>query len=223
MSASVVPLPLGSSTVYAVRGRRTVLVDTGFAGHEDRVLRRLVRAGIDPGSVSLIVLTHCHPDHAGGAAALRRRLGAPVAVHAAEAAWAEAGTSELYEPQGAFGRILTWTLNTRFPAFSPDVVLSDGDGLDAHGVPVDVLHTPGHTPGSIALHHRESGDALVGDLLAGSMTRRDRPGPPFLAQDTDSIRDSVRRVLASGATRFLFGHGRPASAASVRRLAAPCG
>ncbi|WP_116245968.1 MBL fold metallo-hydrolase [Nocardiopsis sp. FIRDI 009] len=218
MNTSVVPLPLGASTAYAIRGERTVLVDTGFADGEDRLLGRLVKAGVSPASISLVVLTHCHPDHAGGAAGLRRRLGVPVAVHEAEVSWARSGTSEFYAPLGLFGRVLRRTLDTGFPAFTPDVVLRDGADLAAHGVPVDVLHTPGHTPGSITLLHRDGGEALVGDLLAGSMTRRDRPGPPFLAQDTGSIRQSVRRVLDTRPTRFLFGHGRPASAASVRRL-----
>ncbi|MCY9785755.1 MBL fold metallo-hydrolase [Nocardiopsis sp. EMB25] len=218
MNTPVVPLPLGASAAYAIRGERTVLVDTGFAGGEDRLLGRLAKAGIASASISLIVLTHCHPDHAGGAAALRRRLGVPVAVHEAEREWAESGTSELYTPLNPFGRILRRTLDTGFPAFTPDVVLGDGADLDAHGVPVDVLHTPGHTPGSVSLRHRESGEVLVGDLLAGSMTRRDRPGLPFLAQDTGRLRRSARRVLDARPTRFLFGHGRPASAASVRRF-----
>ncbi|MFV2196988.1 MBL fold metallo-hydrolase [Nocardiopsis sp. LOL_012] len=222
MNAAVVPVPLGASTAYAVRGERTVLVDTGFPGGEDRLLTRLRKAGVAPSSISLIVLTHCHPDHAGGAAGLKRRLGVPVAVHEAEAAWAESGTSELYRPLNLFGRLLDRTLDTGFPGFTPDVVLTGGADLAAHGAGADVLHTPGHTPGSITLLCRESGDAVVGDLLAGSMVRRDRPGPPFLAQDTAELWRSARRVLEAGPRRFLFGHGRPASAASVRRLLAAC-
>ncbi|WP_304451826.1 MBL fold metallo-hydrolase [Nocardiopsis sp. YSL2] len=225
MRSPVVPLPLGASTAYAVRGKRTVLVDTGFAGGEKRLLARLARAGVDPASISLVVLTHCHPDHAGGAARLGRELGVPLAVHEAEAHWAGAGNSVLYDPLNAFGRLLSRTLDTRFPAFVPDLVLTDGTALDHYGVPLDVLHTPGHTPGSVTLLHRESGDALVGDLLAGSMVRRDRPGLPFLAQDTAQLRRSVRRLLAGDPRRLHFGHGRPAalpaSRARVEKIARP--
>ncbi|MFE3458968.1 MBL fold metallo-hydrolase [Nocardiopsis aegyptia] len=225
MRSPVVPLPLGASTAYAVRGERTVLVDTGFAGGERRLLARLARAGVVPGSVSLVVLTHCHPDHAGCAAWIGRELEVPVAVHEAEAHWAESGDSVLYDPLNPFGRLLSRTLDTRFPAFAPDLVLADGMTLDRYGVPLDVLHTPGHTPGSVTLLHRGSGDALVGDLLAGSMVRRDRPGLPFLAQDTSRLRGSVRRLLEADPRRLHFGHGRPAalpaSRARIEKIARP--
>lgn len=213
--AAITTLDLGVSAAYAVRGRRTVLVDTGPEGAEQRLLRKLRRAGIDPRSIALIVLTHCHPDHAGNAAALRERLGAPVAVHRAEADWARAGRSAFYTPIRPFGRLLVRVLTPTFPAVTPDVLLDDGEDLDTHGAPLTVLHTPGHTPGSITLLHRPDGDALVGDLLAGGFLRRNRPALPFLAQDVDQITRSVHDVLAAAPTRLLFGHGKPASALSA--------
>ncbi|GAB3162278.1 MBL fold metallo-hydrolase [Myceligenerans halotolerans] len=213
----VVAVDLVQSTAYAVRGERTVLVDAGPAGGERLLLRRLARAGVEPGEISMIVLTHCHPDHAGGAAALRRLLGVPVAVHDAEAGWARDGRSEFFEPLRPFGRLLRRTMRPAFPAFTPDVVLAHGADLDEHGTPLTVLHTPGHTPGSISLLHRPSRDVLVGDLLTGGMLRRDHPGPPFLAQDTAQLDASLRAVLAQEPARLLPGHGRTVSAGSVRR------
>lgn len=216
MSTRVVAVGLASVNVHAVVGERTILVDTGFPGGEDRLLRRLFEAGVDPGSVSLIVVTHCHPDHAGGAAALRDRLGVPVAVHEAEAAWAASGTGDLYRPLRPFGRLLRRWLDPSFPAFPPDLLLREGTSLESYGAPVEVLHTPGHTPGSISLLERSGGQAVVGDLLAGGMLRRDRPAPPFLAQETGHLARSVRRVLATGARQFHFGHGRPSDDNGVR-------
>ncbi|GAA3737080.1 MBL fold metallo-hydrolase [Salinactinospora qingdaonensis] len=208
---------LMQSTAYAVRGRRTILVDAGPAGQEERLLRRLSGAGISPSDVSLIVLTHCHPDHAGGAAELSRRLDVPVAVHANEVEWATTGTSIFHDVIRPFGYVLRRMLSPTFPAVKPDLVLEEGVDLEEYGVPLRVLHTPGHTTGSVTLLDRLSGDALVGDLLAGSMIRRDRPDWPFFAEDTAQIRRSVQTVLASGPSRLLFGHGMPASARSVRR------
>ncbi|MCH0538824.1 MBL fold metallo-hydrolase [Streptomyces sp. MUM 203J] len=215
----IVSIHLKQSTAHAVLAEHgTVLVDAGPAGSARTLLRRLGRAGVDPDGISLIVLTHCHPDHAGGAAELSRELRAPVAVHSAEVDWATTGTSRLYEPQRLFGRILRSTLNPAFPAFTPDLVLEDGATLDAYGPPLTVLHTPGHTPGSITLLHHPDGSALLGDLLTGGMLRRDRPGMPFLAQDPAQVTASVRAVLEHGPNRLLFGHGRPASATAARRL-----
>lgn len=218
----VVPLDLGVSTAYAIRGpQRTVLVDSGPAGTEARLLRKVGRAGIDPQTIALIVLTHCHPDHAGGAAELRQRLGVPVAVHRAEIEWARTGHSAFYQPVRPFGHLLARMLKPSFPAFVPDVVLEHGDRLDEHGVPLTALHTPGHTPGSITLLHRPGGDALVGDLLAGGFLRADRPGLPFLADDITQIAASVSDVLAAAPSRLLFGHGKPASALSTLRRFGP--
>ncbi len=216
-ASAVVAVDLGVSTAYAVRGARTILVDTGPPGGERRLLKRLARAGIDPDTITLIVLTHCHPDHAGAAAALRELLGVPIAVHPAEADWAAAGRSEFYTPIRPFGHLLLRMLQPTFDAFSPDVLPEDGQALDDYGVALSVLHTPGHTPGSITVLHRQDGDALVGDLLAGGMFRRDHPNLPFLAQDTDQITTGTRAVLAAGASRLHFGHGKPASALSVLR------
>lgn len=214
----VVAVDLLQSTAYAVRGERTVLVDAGPAGGERRLLSRLARAGVESGEISMIVLTHCHPDHAGGAAELRRRLGVPVAVHAAEEGWARNGRSEFFEPLRPFGHLLRRTMRPGFPAFTPDVVLEHGADLGEHGAPLTVLHTPGHTPGSISLLHRPGRDVLVGDLLTGGMLRRDHPNAPFFAQDTAQLGASLRDVLAQEPDLLLPGHGRVVSARSARRL-----
>ncbi|SFC19339.1 MBL fold metallo-hydrolase [Streptomyces aidingensis] len=214
---NLVTVDLMQSTAYAVRGERTVLVDTGPAGQEDRLLRRLAKAGVQPADISLIVLTHCHPDHAGGAAELRQRLGVPVAVHAEEADWAASGRSDFYQVQRPFGHLLRRLMRPTFPAFPPDIVLEHGAALDEHGAPLTVLHTPGHTPGSVTLLHRPGRDALVGDLLAGGMLRRNRPAAPFFAQDPGQLDTSLHTVLAQGPDRLLFGHGRPATAESAHR------
>jgi len=229
----VTAVDLGVSTAYAVRGERTVLVDSGPAGSEARLLGKLGRAGIDSAEVALIVLTHCHPDHAGGAAELSQRLGVPVAVHEDEQEWATTGRSVLYQPLRPFGRVLRVALKPTFPAFPPDLLLHHGDRLHGHGAPLTVLHTPGHTPGSVTLLHRPLGRgaaggssvdrpaALVGDLLAGGMLRRDRPDLPFLAEDPDRIAVSLQAVLAEAPGQLLFGHGRPAGALSVLRRLGP--
>ncbi len=213
----VIAVNLLQSTAYAVRGERVILVDTGPAGQESRLLKKLARSGVKAQDVSLIVLTHCHPDHAGGAAELRQRLGVPIAVHRDEVEWATTGHSIFYQALRPFGHLLQRALPVTFPAFMPDIVLEHGVELDDYGAPLSVLHTPGHTPGSITLLHRPSGDAMVGDLLAGSLLRRNTPLLPFLAQDTRQLGESVRAVLSKSPTRLLFGHGRPTAALSMPR------
>ena len=217
----VVRLDLGSSNVHAVVGRRTVLVDAGSAASGPRVGRALARAGIDHGDIALVVITHCHPDHAGGAGSLAARLGVPVAVHRAELDWAKRGTSELYAPLRPFGLLLKRMVKPSFPAFTPDVLLDDGDDLSEHGVPLRVMHTPGHTPGSITVHAGAGGPALVGDLLAGSILRPDRPGLPYLAHDLDQLHTSIARLAHHAPGHIYPGHGRPFTGQNLVRTFGP--
>lgn len=213
----VVRIDLVQSTVYAVRGERTVLIDAGPAGHVERLLKKLAHNGVHPADLSAVVLTHCHPDHAGGAAELQRRLRVPIAVRADEIGWATAGRSVFFDALRPFGHLLRRVMAPTFPSFTPDMSLDDDTSLTQFGAELTVMHTPGHTPGSISLLHPPTGDAFVGDLLAGGMTRENRPSWPFFAEDTTQIRHSVRRLLDRRPHRLLSGHGRPASAASVAR------
>ncbi|WP_028477307.1 MBL fold metallo-hydrolase [Nocardia sp. CNY236] len=212
---AVTRIDLLQSTVYAVTDRRTVLVDAGPAGHETRLLNKLARAGIHTRDVAAIVLTHCHPDHAGGAAFLQRYLGVPVGTHVAETGWARTGSSDFFDVVRPFGHLLRRTMAPTFPPFVPDLTLDTGASMSELGADLTVVHTPGHTPGSITLLHQPTGDALVGDLLSGGLLQDNRPNRPFFAENTEQLRHSVRRVLDHRPRRLLFGHGRPASATSV--------
>lgn len=213
---TVTEIRFAQASLYAVRGPSgTVLVDTGPSGKERAVMRALRRAGIR--EVSLIAITHCHPDHIGGAAKLSRELEAPVAVGRAEHDWAAEGHSRFYEPLRPFGWFLAKTMRRSYPPVGPDLLLDDGHELDAFGVPIEAVHTPGHTPGSTVYIDRDNGAAFVGDLLTGGILPGADPRYPLLAQDRARIAPSVRKVLRAGATKWYFGHGRPAEAAAVHR------
>ena len=140
-------LPPATSTNTALVGRRRLVViepATPFADQQ-AALEAAIAARIDAGAeVVAIILTHHHGDHIGHAAALRARLGAPILAHPATAA--------------------------RVP-FAVDRPLHGGDVIDlGDGAALAAIYTPGHAPGHLVLHERQSGVAYAGDLVAGEGT-----------------------------------------------------
>lgn len=171
------------------------LVDDGGAGAliiiDPAADARAIAQEIGSDPVGAVVLTHGHFDHLEAARDLVPVTGAPLLVHAADAA-------SIRSAEGTGGRLFG------FDAFAPaaDRLLEEGDQVVAGGVSLTVLHTPGHTPGSICLlcpGHLFSGDTL----FAGSIGRTD-----FAGGDMRSMRRSI--VLLSALdddVRVHPGHG----------------
>jgi hydroxyacylglutathione hydrolase len=163
------------------------------AGYEPRELIELVRAeGLKP---EALVLTHAHCDHIAGIGEVVRAFpGLRVWIHEAEAAW-------LSDP------LLNLSAMTGMPVTAPGAerLLKDGDELTLAGERWRVLHTPGHSPGSISLWHAPSRNVISGDaLFAGSIGRTDFPGSSF-----EALARSIRERLYTlpDETRVYPGHG----------------
>lgn len=165
----------------------------------------LADVGFDPGPMldraaevggpEAIVLTHAHLDHIAGVREARARFpDAPIWIHEAEADWlTDAGLN-----LSAMSPIYV----TAPPA---DRLLRDGETLTLAGEPWTVLHTPGHSPGGITLHHAASRTGLCGDaIFNGSIGRTDFPGSDF-----ETLAASIRTRLYTlpDDTLLLPGHG----------------
>jgi hydroxyacylglutathione hydrolase len=157
----VTPLQQNCSLLFSPVTKRAVLVDPG--GDVETLLGALEHFGV---TLKEMWLTHGHLDHAGAAADLRERTGAPViGPHREDQFWLDQVESSALR----FG--LTGLRNV-----TPDRYLEDGDVLELDGVRFDVAHTPGHTPGHVVIHNRELKIAFVGDVLfQGSIGRTDFP------------------------------------------------
>lgn len=141
------------------------LVDCGLAKAPARIVAGLAAMGRTPADVTRIVLTHLHPDHAGGAAELARSTGATVAVHTAEVAHARAGTVPGNDPTYLTGRLFHRLAgNAGFPPVPVGQPLTDGDVLDVGGG-LRVVHTPGHSPGHVSLLHEPTRLLITGDAI----------------------------------------------------------
>jgi glyoxylase-like metal-dependent hydrolase (beta-lactamase superfamily II) len=186
----VTPFSQNCSLLWCEDTRRAAVVDPG--GDLDHIVAPAAQLGI---TIEKILLTHGHIDHAGGAAELAARLSVPVeGPQREDAFWIE----QLPEQSRMFG----------FPhcaAFTPDRWLEDGGTVSFGKVVLEVLHTPGHTPGHVCFFHRPSRLAVVGDVLfAGSIGRTDLPGGSH-----DALIRSIRQSLwpLGDDVEFIPGHG----------------
>lgn len=155
--------------------REAIVIDPGDDVSEIAAI--LERHGL---TAKMIVITHAHIDHIGGAEKLRRLTGAPVYMHEADKM-----LSDRLDVQAAWLGVET----PKDPGI--DTPAQEGDVLRAGSIEARVLHTPGHTPGSISLYLPLERKLIAGDtLFQGSIGRTDLPGG-----DTAQIARSIRGKL----------------------------
>ncbi len=178
--------------VYLLDVGEPVLIDSGFGAAVDRMIANIEGAGLDPAGLSSVILTHCHIDHMGGARALRDRFGARLVMHELDAEIVERGDNRL---------TAAFCFNVAFEPLAIDEKLSGADGkLSFQGQEIGFIHTPGHTPGSVALYV-DTGQKRV---LFGQDI-----GAPLLKEfDCDPVawRRSMEKILALNADVLCDGH-----------------
>jgi len=188
---------------YLVRGAEgLLLVDSGTPGSAKRILASIERIGAKPSDLRYIVLTHWHVDHVGGAAELKRRTGAQLAIHALDA---PVLSGKERPPKGRLAMALPRLLRLERPA--PDILLGGGEIIAG----LEVVHMPGHTDGSIVLR-RDDGVLFSGDALLADRHGRARDPDLSLALDPALALASAARIRALPHTLLLAGHGAAASA-----------
>ncbi|HET9499187.1 MAG TPA: MBL fold metallo-hydrolase [Marmoricola sp.] len=216
-------------------GDAVTLVDTGYPGQADLVVRSLLDIGSTPASLAAILVTHAHVDHVGSAERLSNEHGVPVYVHDAELAHARREAHHAATPVDVLRNawrpgVLPWLLAaTRVGVTSQQGISAPasfpGSGrLDLPGGPVPVL-TAGHTPGHTVFQLPDHGIVITGDaLVTGHPTSR-TAGPQLLVPWFDDDRAETVRALdvigSLGGELVLPGHGEPhhGSVANAARVA----
>jgi glyoxylase-like metal-dependent hydrolase (beta-lactamase superfamily II) len=144
---------------------QVTLVDMGIKSSGPKVLAAVSAIGSGPSDVTRLLLTHAHPDHAGGAAHVAEATGRDLGIHEDDAPYAEAGHTAQRDQSFLLARVMTrlFGANT-FPAVTVGERLTDGQVLDVAGG-LEVVHTPGHSPGHAAYLHQPSGVLITGDSI----------------------------------------------------------
>lgn len=204
-----------------------ILVDAGIPGSESKIEMALGKERLTFKDIKLIVITHAHIDHAGSAAIVRERSGAPIVAHEGDAKHFSQEVPMTFCPTGWFARlyIKTPVMFRPYSAFTPDIMLRGRESIDLSpfGIPGKILPTPGHTAGSVSIE-LDSREALVGDLIAsgillGGIARTGRARRPPFEDDPHAVARELNRLLASGVETFYIGHGGPLKASEVERHA----
>lgn len=158
------PLQCNCSIVGDEQTREAMVIDPG--DEIDEVMTRLGRHQL---TVKQIIVTHAHIDHVGGAMKLKRLTGAPILLNQNDYA-----LLKMLDVQAS------WIGMPAPEAVNIDASVGTGDKVQAGGLTADVLHTPGHTEGSICLYFAPEKKLIAGDtLFAGSIGRTDLPGGSY--------------------------------------------
>jgi hydroxyacylglutathione hydrolase len=150
--------------VYSVfiYGETITLIDTGVAGCEAQIFDSIRSIGRDPSEIALIILTHSHPDHIGAARAIQRATKCSIAAHPFERTWIE--DVELQNRERTVPGFATLVGGS----VQIDHELLDGDSIEpdeTRAGEMQVIHTPGHSPGSISLFMHSNGALFSGDAI----------------------------------------------------------
>jgi glyoxylase-like metal-dependent hydrolase (beta-lactamase superfamily II) len=209
---SVYAIQLGVVNAFLIEGHDLTLVDTGSPGSAPQIVKAVESLGRSPRDIRHILVTHSHPDHAGGLAELKRITGAAAYMHplAAEVVRGEEPSRCVQSAPGAVNRILHRIFIPKPPWRIPPALVEhevyDGDVLDCTGH-IEAIHIPGHCAGQLAFvyHYRPNNGALL--FVADAASNMRGLGLSLVYED---IQCGLRSLAKLAGMRFevaCFGHG----------------
>jgi glyoxylase-like metal-dependent hydrolase (beta-lactamase superfamily II) len=188
-----------------------LLVDAGWPNKTEKIFAAVRESGHNPKDIRHLVLTHGHIDHAGSAAEVRRRTGARTYAHAIDLELISKGEAERPGTTVTPGFIpaIAYLLfikpgGTKYESFPIDQVLKHGEALPMAD-DIEVIHSPGHCAGHVALLLRPDGVLIAGDICSNIMGL----SYSVLNEDISLARQTILRVADYPFERAVFGHGKP--------------
>ena len=210
MEQQIIRINLGFVNAYLLQAADGfILLDTGIGDVWTRLESELLSLGCLPERLKLVILTHGDMDHAGNCKKLQQKYGVSIAVHQGDLGMVSTGISKSRSANTLAGRLMTWMaarMKDTSGCFEPNLYLEDGQSLQEFGLDATVIHTPGHTPGSIAVL-TAAGDLIVGDTLSN----RRKPQTADLFENEQQLKASLSKLRSLQARMVYPGHGKPFS------------
>jgi len=213
---------LQGANVYLTNSRdQLTLVDSGMRKDVERIRAQIEEAGFEIEDLDTLLLTHGHGDHMGGAAELIRQSGAQLVAHQAEVDYIE-GRAGLPSPS-FFQRLMFWLSDHLVMPREPCPVnqtVNDGDQILGG---MQVIHTPGHTLGSISLYHPQQKILFCGDALFNQHPLTGNPGLrlplAMVTLNTQLAYQSAGKLAELEIELLCPGHGKPLREGAGRKIA----
>ena len=223
MSVSIYSKRLGINRCYVIKASGCIMVDTGPSISERAIENWFKSIPVEPEEIQLLVLTHGHADHVGAASQVKNITGTKIAIHENDKDMFEQSEVVWPSPVTTWGRVAIKTMMPltslfRFNGSNVDVVIGDeGLTLAEYGIPGRIIHTPGHTLGSVSVL-LETGDAFVGCMTHNAPPFRLSPGLPIFAEDLSKLRDSWELLIDKGAEMIYPAHGNSFPVSDIRKV-----
>ncbi|MGB2605070.1 MAG: MBL fold metallo-hydrolase [Candidatus Sulfotelmatobacter sp.] len=207
-------VPMGMANAFLIEGDDGLtLIDAGYPGKEAAVFDAIRGLGRSPDQLKHLIFTHGHPDHIGSAAAIVQETGARTYMHSLDIRMAESGGPfrPLTPAPGLLRRVLCKLLyhpDERLEPVAIDQPLTPGEILPISGG-IEVIHTPGHCAGHVALLWRPGRMLFTGDVCTNIMGLGDPVGFESLEVGRASQRKLASLSFAFAFDAAGFGHGAP--------------
>ncbi|MHA1552626.1 MAG: MBL fold metallo-hydrolase, partial [Candidatus Heimdallarchaeaceae archaeon] len=210
----------GFNKLQLLKGKNGYIqMDAGYGWSVKKYLKLLKKNNIKPDEIKLIIVNHAHADHTGGLKKLKEITNAKILVHEDDADYLRKGISTDIVPISLFAKLAAMSMPESFKIYDPiepDIVIQDEYSLEDFGVKAKVIHTPGHTAGTISLI-TEKGTAFIGCCAQG-LPFKLSPGLPALAQDINLVYSSWQRLIDEGVTKAFISHGKSISVPKMKKI-----
>jgi glyoxylase-like metal-dependent hydrolase (beta-lactamase superfamily II) len=211
VSDNIYQISLGAVNTFLIEDEGLTLVDTGYKGSTEKIFEAIKKGGKNPDDIRQIILTHSHPDHAGSAAEIKRRLNIPVYAHAEDASLMAQGIAGRL-PHVLSPGLANWIVFRMFIKNSKneidplkvDHLVADNDIIPIAGG-IQAIYTPGHSKGHIALLVKKEGLLIAGDICANMMGL----GLSTVYEDRAVGVQSILKAASHDFNKAIFGHGKP--------------